>query len=257
MNIFIDIETIPNQKPGAKEAFIQDSINNFKAPSTLTKTQAAADLGLTDKNEIKFTSADDMKARWEKEMAPNLAESVGEENWRRTALDGAQGQIFSIAWAVENGPIQCLHNEYIDKYKETSDRILLTNFYLELNEALSGRPPFFIGQNVADFDLRFMFRRSVILGVKPPFKLPHAGRHGSDFYDLQQEWGGFKARISLDSMCKALGIEGKPDDIDGSKVWTYIESGDYEKVIEYNKYDVEQTRKVYNKFNFIKDDLCF
>lgn len=246
MNVFIDIETIPNQNPESKAAFIKESVENFKAPSTLTKGQAAADLGITDAKEIKFTSADDMRARWEKEMSPKMAESVGVENWRKTALNGAQGEIFSIAWAVQDGPVKVLYRTL-----ESSDCRLLQDFYINLFDDLNGRPPYFIGQNVGDFDLRFIFRRSVILRIPPPFQIPHAGRHGSDYYDLQQAWGGFKARISLDSMCKALGIEGKPDDIDGSKVWDYVEAGEYEKVCAYNVYDVEQTRKVYNRFNFV------
>jgi hypothetical protein len=103
-NVIFDIETIPDQRPGAKERFIEESIANFKAPTSLTKTQAASDLGLTDTNEIKFTSAGDMKLRWEKEMAPKMAESVGIENWKKTSFDGGAGQIFSFAFKA-NGEV--------------------------------------------------------------------------------------------------------------------------------------------------------
>jgi predicted PolB exonuclease-like 3'-5' exonuclease len=51
-------------------------------------------------------------------------------------------------------------------------------------------------------------------------------------------------------MCKALGLDGKPGDIDGSKVWDFVEAGKYEEVMTYNKYDVEQGRKVYKRLTF-------
>ncbi|EJO27421.1 hypothetical protein, partial [Achromobacter marplatensis] len=63
-HVYLDIETLPDMREGALQAFIDDAKENFKAPSTLTKEQAAADLGLTDKDQIKFTSKDAMIAQW-------------------------------------------------------------------------------------------------------------------------------------------------------------------------------------------------
>ena len=51
-------------------------------------------------------------------------------------------------------------------------------------------------------------------------------------------------------MCKALGIPGKPDDIDGSKVWDFVERGDYERVMQYNILDVDESRQVYKRLTF-------
>ena len=61
--IYLDVETVPDMRHGKRETYIQAARDNFKAPSTLTKEQAAADLGLTDASEIKFTSKDAMLAR--------------------------------------------------------------------------------------------------------------------------------------------------------------------------------------------------
>ena len=52
MNVFLDIETIPGQ--GLYEDYLSAELENFKAPSSLTKTQACADLGLTG-NDAKLT----------------------------------------------------------------------------------------------------------------------------------------------------------------------------------------------------------
>ena len=49
MIITLDIETTPDMRPGKRDAYIQASRENFRAPSTLTKEQAAADLGRGEK----------------------------------------------------------------------------------------------------------------------------------------------------------------------------------------------------------------
>jgi hypothetical protein len=244
-NIVIDIETIPDQRTGAKERFIKESVDNFKAPSTMTKTLAAEELGMTTA-EAKFIAKDVMIANWEEHFAPIKAEQVGIDNWRKTSFDGAQGELFSVAWAVGDGEVLGMH-----RFLGDDEASFLRGVFEAIKESVGNHSPFFIGQFVGGFDLKFLFKRAVILGIEPPFKLPFSGRHEQHFYDLQQAWEGFGGRCSLDTMCKALGIEGKPDDIDGSQVWDYVEKGDYEKVMEYNKYDVEQTRKVYKRFNFL------
>lgn len=244
MNVFMDIETIPSQKEGVKEKFIKDSIENFKAPSALTKTKAATDLGMIAAD-AKFIGKDDMMIKWAKQFAPLRAEEAGIENWKKTSFDGAQGELFSIAWAVGDGDVVGFYRE-----PGASEYLLLSKFFKGVTDEIGKLKPFFIGNYIGGFDLKFLFKRAVILGVKPPFALPHFGRHDQHFYDLQQAWEGFGGRASLDSMCRALCIPGKPDDIDGSKVWQFVEAGEYQKVMDYNKLDVEEARAVYNRLTF-------
>ena len=242
--VFFDIETIPDQREGAKERFIKESRDNFKAPSSMTKGQAAKDLGRTDA-EVKFIGKDDLIAEWVEHFAPIKADAVGIDNWRKTGLDGAQGEVFSIAWGVGNEPIEGLYRE-----PDASEAAFLTEVFKRIHSACNEHQPFFVGNYIAGFDLKFLFKRAVILGVKPPFDLKFDGRHDQHFYDLQQGWEGFNGRASLDSMCKALGIPGKPDDIDGSKVWDFVERGDFERVMQYNILDVDESRQVYKRLTF-------
>jgi len=246
MRVFLDIETIPGQS--CFEEFLQNELDNFKAPSGLTKTQACADLGITG-NDAKFTSKDDAIAQWEAKFSTEKAPQVADEKWRKTSFDGAKGEVISIAWAIEDGIIQSESRD-IDE----SERVLLGKFFNAINESEHGRPPFFIGQYIAGFDLKFLFHRAVILGVNPEFKLPFDGRHDKDYYCTQQAWAGFGGRMSQDNMCKAMGIEGKPHDIDGSKVWDFVKDGRIEEVEEYNRDDVYKNRLMYNRLNFIKGD---
>ena len=102
MNIYLDIESIPDMRPGKRDACIQAARDNFKAPSTLTKEQAAADLGLTDAIEIKFTSKDAMLARWAERFREEKADEVGDAEWRKTSFDGAKGQLCCIGVALDD-----------------------------------------------------------------------------------------------------------------------------------------------------------
>lgn len=242
---FIDIETIPAQsEENGYESFLSAELKDFKAPSTLTKTQACADLGLTG-NDAKFTSKDDAISKWEARFSKEKAPEVAEEKWRKTSFDGAKGEIISIAWAVEGGII-----DSVSRPLDGGEGAMMKVFFRKLILDLNKRPPFFIGQYLAGFDLKFIYHRAVILGIKPPFDLPFNGRHGHDFYCTQIAWAGFKGRMSQDNMCKALGIEGKPDDIDGSQVWDYVKRGDVKRVEEYNRDDVNKVRQLYNRLTF-------
>ena len=117
--------------------------------------------------------------------------------------------------------------------------------YLTIHESLCGH-------NISGFDLPFIKHRAIINGMKPPITLLNA-INAKPWEDCIQDtmllWSQDRQkRVSMDSLCKALGIEGKGD-FDGSMVaetWPI----DPEKVIEYCKDDVERTRKIYKKLTF-------
>lgn len=241
MRTFIDIETAP---AADKQPFIDDARTNFKAPSGLTKSQAGADLGLSA-DEIKFTSAPDLTARWEREMAEKKAPDLAEENWRKTALNGTQGRVLSISWQTESG-----HHTHIND--PSNERETLGAFVDALSSNLSKhgsqRPPFFIGHNVT-FDLKFLFRRCVILGIRAPFDLPFRGRHDKDYFCTMQAWCDHGERISLANLCAALGIESS-NDIDGSMVCDLWLAGEMQKIADYNRDDVLLTERVFKRLQF-------
>ncbi len=240
MNVFLDIETIPGQS--CFDEYLQEELENFKAPSNLTKAQACADLGLTG-DKAKYTSKDDAIALWEKEFAKEKAPEVAEEKWRKTSFDGSKGEVISIAWAFGDEDIKS-----IARTKDGGEKELLEVFFNSLKEIDT---PYFIGHYISGFDLKFLFHRSVVLGVNPECKLPFYGRQGNDFYCTMIAWAGYKDSISQDNLCKALGIEGKPSDIDGSKVWDFVKEGEIDKVREYNEDDVFKVRKIYKRLMFL------
>lgn len=128
-----------------------------------------------------------------------------------------------------------------DREKDILERF---NNYLREHANRATTSPQFIGHNIAKFDDRFIFQRSVINKVKPyrtPTKI--------NTFDTMTEWAGYGNTISLDKLCKVLNVEQKGD-IDGSKVWQYIQDGRVKEVAEYCAKDVERVRQIYKRMNF-------
>ena len=224
MTVFFDIESIPEQPENEAKARIAETI---EAPATMSKPETIED--------------------WHQGRGKYAGVKAGaiEKAYRDTSFDAAKGQICSIAFAVGDSPVMSMSTD------KGCDSDLIKLFFEALAPQLKDRPPFFIGHYVGGFDLKFLFRRAVILGIKPPFNLPFDGRHGQHFYDTNQAWCGFQDRISQDNLCKVLGIEGKPGGIDGSKVWDFYKAGDIARIEEYNRDDVKKNRMIYKRLNFL------
>jgi 3'-5' exonuclease len=246
MNVYIDIETLPSMAEGELERITAEVKANFKAPSTLTKTQAGADLGM-EANALKFTSAPEVIKLWEERFAESKAGDVAMQTWRKQALSADAGQILSIGYKVEGKGIRCISAHPDDGEYET-----LAAFWdylvddLKCDNGGQRKSPYFIGHNVP-FDLEFIWKRSVILGVKCLTAINPFGRHNTDFYDNMQQWAGFKGRISQDRLAGILGIEQKPSDITGSNVFDHYMAGNIERIKEYNIHDVETVEAIYNR----------
>lgn len=224
MNVFLDIETIPAQP---EENFKLEIAANISAPAQMKKAETIAEWHAGAGKYV------------------GIKETAIEDAYRKTSFDGSKGEIISIAWAAGASDIKCSYR----KLGESEAQMIIKFFDLIVPE-LEGRPPYFIGHYISGFDLKFLFHRCVILGINPPFNLLPFGRHSSDLFDTMTAWAGYRDKIKQDALCKALGIEGKPDGIDGSKVWDFVKAGKENEVAEYNKDDVEKVRLIYNRLSF-------
>jgi len=231
MNIYLDIETIPGQRKGLKDE-IGKTITH---PGSMKKAETIA--------------------KWEAEQKP----AAIEEAWRKTSFNGDQGEIVCISWAVDDGKVESVAR--MMSVEESEPYLLIDFFYLIQREIdkRHGRMPVWIGHNVRKFDLRFIFHRAVILGIRPPFRLPHDARPGSDrVFDTMEAWAGLRNRISLDRLCRALGIPLKGseldgEEIDGSKVWDFVQAGRIDEVVCYCEADVERVRQLHRRLTFVRD----
>lgn len=158
-----------------------------------------------------------------------------------TAISGDFGQIFCIGYAIDNQNVEIIKGKEAD--------ILKTWWQV------ADRADLFIGHNIMDFDLRFIFKRSIINKIKPTARhlnLSFARYRNFPIYDTMREWEKWsQSFISLDTLAKALGLESSKDGgIDGSRVYNYYLKKKYEAIYEYCKRDVELTRKIYKRMVF-------
>ena len=251
-NITLDIETLPDMRPGAREAFIEDARQNVRAPSDMTKERALDELGITDASERRFTAKDKALAMWCERFGKEKAEEIGDAAWRKTSFDATQGHICCIGWAMDDAAPE---SDFIQTINDERD--VLRFFFSELHKNFDPRRrPLFIGHNHAAFDLPFIYRRAVILGVEPPRFLPTVPRPWDEsVFDTMYQWAGHGNRIGMDALCKALGIPGK-DGMDGSMVCDAFLQGRIAEISEYCKGDVERTRQIYKRMTFFPEVLA-
>ena len=198
MIIFVDLETIPSQKTGARD----HCRASIKPPGTLKKPESIAS--------------------WWKDEADSAVEDV----YRRQSLDGgAQGEIVSIACAMEehdkswtycrrqNEPEADLLRAFftlVDYWQSAAAHALLDTHHDEPS-AWPMDEPHLVAHN-ASFDIPFLWRRACVLGVPVPSWLPSPanlrtlGRNTNATCTMEL-WAGRGGRASLDSLCRALSID--------------------------------------------------
>ncbi len=180
-----------------------------------------------------------LKEIYDKRKDDGKSVKTYEEFLALTGLDGAFGRICCISYAInDEKPISLSGDE--------SD--ILTKFWEVAQTA-----DLFVGFNLLNFDLRFIYQRSVIHGIKPSRDLNFARYKKDPIFDVMHEWNkwDFQSHISLDTLAKALGLpSSKGGPIEGKNVAKAYEAGLIKEICEYCEKDVELTRKLYYKLTF-------
>lgn len=215
--LYFDLETIQTQKP----EFIDDIAKNISHPKTMKKAETID--------------------AWEKNQKP----AAIDEAVSKTVFDGGMGEIITFGFAVDNeDPIS------IQRTDSITEKTLL-HFVNDVFQDLK-MPPLWIGHNICGFDLRYLWKRFIVNGIRPNIKIPYDAKPWSgDVYDTMFEWAGTgNDKKSMDFVCKALGLEGKTG-MDGSMVYQAWLDGKYTEIAEYCEHDVEMTRLIYKRLNFL------
>lgn len=239
MEIIIDIETLPGDL-SKREEDMSEVAESTKLSCNLTKGAIVEQLG---DPQLKYKTLEELKPIW---IGANKEKAV-EQAYRKRALDGTYGQVCSVA--VSGANINGINSISL---AEARDEAAILCWVSDIMVEYLGRKdgknttPFFIGHNIT-FDLKFLFRRFVVNRLAPGFKLPFGGWHGKDFYCTLQGWCGRDGRISQDNLCKALGIEGKPEGISGSNVYDHALEGNWEGIEGYNRDDVKKCKEIYKR----------
>jgi len=169
-----------------------------------------------------------------------------------TSFDGSFGRILCIAYAIDDSPVEVLDGSkdeagMLEKFWKIVDSISTP----ARNPQWPDYGVQFIGHNVMDFDLRFIYQRSIVNRIKPAYNLNFARYRDYPVYDTMKEWSKWGVgNIGLEHIALALGIPTPKDGIDGSQVYDFYKAGKTEDICEYCKRDVECTREVYKRMTF-------
>lgn len=231
MRIYLDVETLPSQAAGARELAAQ----GVKPPATHKKPET-------------------IRKWWEEE-----GERAIEEAYRKQALDAASGELCAIGFCNDDSEptsiVRMQHEterDFIQRVFDGIQELLDTAATVAPDGHHFPDDVFFICHN-APFDLGFIWRRCIVHGIRPPFPIPRpAARDGKDFGDTMTLWAGYRNTISLDRLCRALGVKSpKADGMDGSQVFDKWLAFEYDLVGDYNAEDVRATRECWWKMNFM------
>jgi hypothetical protein len=170
-----------------------------------------------------------------------LTKKLEDYLYRQTAISGDFGRIFCIGYAINNETVKII------KGKESE---ILKHWW-----QITDKTDLFIGHNIMDFDLRFIFKRSIINKINPSTKhanLSFARYRNFPIYDTMREWEKWSASfIKLDTLAKILNLpSSKTGGIDGSQVYDFYLKHQYAKIYKYCQKDVVLTRDVYKRMIF-------
>lgn len=224
MRIYLDIETSATSRQDIRDRVVAD----VRPPAN-------------------YKSADALM-KWEVEKgAPEREEAIA-----RTALNGTWGELLVIGFAVEDRPPIVLP-------REDTEHDLLDDWCDVLEAEVKSVPTgsranwdlraTWIGHNVESFDLRFLWQRSRILGVKLPFLIP-LDRYpkGPLRFDTMTEWAGYGGRIKQADLELSFGLT-RTDPLanGGADVHKAFAEGRLDDVVAHCHEDVRLLREIHKR----------
>ena len=159
--------------------------------------------------------------------------------YRTSAISGDFGQIFCIGYAIDDQPTQIISGK--------EDEILKAWWDIAKDAHV------FIGHNIIDFDIPFLYKRSVVHNIRPSQQLPVKRFSIENIFDTSKEWSRWDnySQTSLHNLSIALGLPTSKDKMDGSMVYDFYLKKRYQDIYTYCKKDVELTRQVYKRMLFL------
>jgi predicted PolB exonuclease-like 3'-5' exonuclease len=219
LELFADIETRPCDNPKLIELITQ----GITPPGNMSKAETIA--------------------KWEREDKPLLVKAA----LAKTSLDGTYGRLCSISFAFDA--------ERVDGFIDRDEKKVLTQFYKRVDDRsrdfISKHPKKPVVVTHGDFDLRFLWQRSVVNGIKPHPLLPWNKKAWDDFVrDTMYLWHPSQdRRISLHKLCLVLGVPSPKDKhgMTGADVAMLWSRRKYPEILAYGHDDVEALRSCYRK----------
>jgi hypothetical protein len=216
-------------------------LGNLKDPVKITEKIAAAK-----------TAHDKAVADYEEKLA-NGEPAYWAAIERDAALCAITGQVCAIGY---QGIQQKLHLAV----GNVTEKQLLIQFWKIYQEKRKERRSM-VGFNIKAFDVPFICQRSWILGVDVPSTITTpTGYLDSTFVDLAEIWKagnrgawGKPGMGSLDVICRAMGIKGKPDDCQGAEFFQKLHGTPEERAIAeaYLSGDLRMVVEIAERFGLV------
>jgi 3'-5' exonuclease len=168
---------------------------------------------------------------------------------------------------AEFGRIVCIGSGYFSEDKTTrkalfkvravageDEKALLTEWIGMVDKFHALFPAFrFVGHNIKEFDVPYICRRLMALGLPLPKYLQISGMKPweTNLVDTMHQWrfGDTRHYVSLNLLARVLGIPTPKDDIDGSQVQeVFYKDGDLSRIKKYCMKDVITTARVIQRF---------
>lgn len=182
--------------------------------------------------------------------------SCSDEEFRRLALDGDFGRVLTIGVIVEQDD-QVLHRGLLGRERQTMmfhlDEARTLRGFWQLLRGFNLSRDLVVGHNVFDFDLPFLYKRSVIQHVHPAVELPFTRYRSQPIFDTMHQWNKWSPRkfVSLDRLAKVLGFKSsKGEGINGRLVYDRFCEGCHKEIADYCMRDVELVRQIYYRMIF-------
>ncbi len=185
--------------------------------------------------ELRNAAIESERSKWRNK---DIAEDE-EALFRASALSGNFGQIFCIGYALGDEPTQIIKGQ---------ERDILISWW-----KIAAKATKFIGHNIINFDIPFLYKRSIVNKCSPTQLLPIKNFETENIYDTNKQWNRwvYQSSIKLHHLAIALGLpSSKEDGIDGSQVYDFYIKGKHDEIYEYCKRDVELSRKIYKRMTF-------
>lgn len=116
--------------------------------------------------------------------------------------------------------------------------------------------PTLVTFNGNGFDLPVLRYRAMVNAIPAPglTSRPYFKRYDQAHIDLCDELASFQsnAKATLDDLCKMMGLQGKPEGIDGSKVWENVRAGRIQECADYGETDVVNTYRVWLRYELFR-----
>jgi len=169
--------------------------------------------------------------------------------------DAKQKQIDSMALNPMFGKIACIGTFVKEPYciLHDDEKSMIEMFIEGVLNFGGNNSPKIATWNGMGFDIPFVYKRALILGVKisPPMSFWMKRYNTTPHCDLMQVWGNWRDYEKLDTVANVLLGEGKID-FDVTTIKDLIKTDEGKnKISEYCKRDLEVTKKLFDKMNGI------